>query len=60
VFVLAFFVLGVLGMMPPNPARTIVSQFCTAIYFGFFALMPWWSRMGTFKAVPDRVQFVAH
>jgi hypothetical protein len=25
----------------------------TVIYFGFFALMPWWSRMGTFKPVPD-------
>ncbi|MGZ9031735.1 MAG: cytochrome bc complex cytochrome b subunit, partial [Burkholderiaceae bacterium] len=27
---------------------------------GFFALMPWWSRMGTFKPVPDRITFVAH
>jgi ubiquinol-cytochrome c reductase cytochrome b subunit len=59
-FVVVFLVLGVLGMMPPNPARTVISQLCTAIYFGFFAWMPWWSRMGTFKPVPDRVRFVAH
>jgi ubiquinol-cytochrome c reductase cytochrome b subunit len=59
-FVVAFLVLGVLGMLPPNPARTVISQVCAAIYFGYFALMPWWSRMGTFKAVPERVRFVAH
>jgi ubiquinol-cytochrome c reductase cytochrome b subunit len=59
-FVAAFLVLGVLGMMPPDPVRTVIAQIGTAIYFGFFALMPWWSRMGTFKAVPERVTFVAH
>jgi ubiquinol-cytochrome c reductase cytochrome b subunit len=59
-FVVAFFVLGVLGMMPPNPMRTVVSQICAGIYFGYFALMPWWSRMGTFLPVPDRVRFTAH
>ena len=60
VFVAAFFVLGVLGMMPPNPARTVISQVCTAVYFGFFFWMPWWSRMGTFLPVPERVRFTAH
>lgn len=59
-FVVAFFVLGVLGLMPPNPTRTVIAQVCAGIYFSFFALMPWWSRMGTFKAVPDRVQFKPH
>jgi cytochrome c1 len=28
---------------------------CTLLYFSFFLLMPWWSAMGTFKKVPDRV-----
>ena len=59
-FVAAFLVLGYLGMLPPNPLRTAIAQIATAIYFGFFALMPWWSRLGEFKAVPDRVRFVAH
>ncbi|MDB5825877.1 MAG: cytochrome b, partial [Variovorax sp.] len=27
---------------------------------GFFLLMPWWSRLGKFKPVPDRVTFAAH
>jgi ubiquinol-cytochrome c reductase cytochrome b subunit len=26
----------------------------------FFLLMPWWSRIGEFKPVPDRVTFAAH
>jgi ubiquinol-cytochrome c reductase cytochrome b subunit len=30
------------------------------IYFGFFLAMPWWSKMGQFKPVPSRVNFVAH
>ncbi|MDP1534884.1 MAG: cytochrome bc complex cytochrome b subunit, partial [Rubrivivax sp.] len=29
-------------------------------YFGFFLLMPWWSRIGQFKPVPDRVTFTPH
>ena len=39
---------------------SIVSMVGTIIYFAFFALMPWWSRMGTFKPVPDRVTFHPH
>ena len=38
----------------------LVSQVGTLVYFGFFLLMPWWSRLGTFKPVPDRVTFKSH
>ncbi len=34
-----------------------MSQVGTLFYFGFFLLMPWWSRMGEFKPVPERVTF---
>jgi len=37
-----------------------VSQIGTLLYFAFFLLMPWWSRMGEFKPVPSRVTFAAH
>jgi ubiquinol-cytochrome c reductase cytochrome b subunit len=30
------------------------------LYFAFFLLMPWWSRMGEFKTPPDRVTFHPH
>ena len=60
VFVINFVVLGYLGIKPPSLINERVSQVGTLFYFGFFLLMPWWSRLGTFKPVPDRVTFVAH
>ncbi len=60
VFGIAFVILGYLGVLPPTPIGTLVSQVCTFIYFGFFLLMPWWSTMGTFKPVPNRITFHAH
>jgi ubiquinol-cytochrome c reductase cytochrome b subunit len=59
-FGIAFLVLGYLGVQPPTAARTLVSQVCTFIYFGFFLLMPWWSAAGQFKSVPSRVTFHPH
>jgi ubiquinol-cytochrome c reductase cytochrome b subunit len=60
VFVLDFLVLGYLGILPPSAIGERVSQIGTLFYFGFFLLMPWWSRMGVPKPVPDRVTFTAH
>ncbi|MGB7480890.1 MAG: cytochrome bc complex cytochrome b subunit [Burkholderiaceae bacterium] len=60
VFGVAFLVLGYLGTLPPTAGRTLVAQICTFIYFGFFLLMPWWSRSGTFKPVPERVTYHPH
>ncbi|MCR5866764.1 MAG: cytochrome b [Aquincola tertiaricarbonis] len=60
IFVVFFFVLGYLGIQPPSTIGTIVSQVGTLFYFGFFLLMPWWSQIGKFKPVPDRVVFNAH
>jgi ubiquinol-cytochrome c reductase cytochrome b subunit len=59
-FVVNFLVLGYLGVLPPSPGGTVVSQVGTIYYFGFFLLMPWWSRIGEFKPVPDRVVFQPH
>jgi ubiquinol-cytochrome c reductase cytochrome b subunit len=55
VFLICFFILGYLGTLAPTDGRTLVSQICMVIYFAFFLGMPWWSRMGQFKPVPDRV-----
>jgi len=60
VFVVFFVVLGYLGIKPPSDVGTLVSQAGTIFYFGFFLLMPWWSRIGEFKPVPDRVTFQPH
>ena len=67
-FVFNFFVLGYLGIQPPGvwgvaagqDLAERVSQVGTLFYFGFFLLMPWWSRLGEFKTVPTRVVFQPH
>jgi len=60
VFVVNFVVLGYYGIEPPSDIGTLVSKVGTLFYFGFFLLMPWWSRIGEFKPVPDRVVFKPH
>ena len=59
-FVINFLVLGYLGVLPPFPVGERVSQIGTLFYFGFFLLMPWWSRLGEFKPVPSRVTYTPH
>ena len=59
-FVVNFAVLGYLGIIPVSPLGTFISQAGTLFYFAFFLLMPWWSRIGEFKPVPDRVTFQPH
>ncbi|WP_374317172.1 cytochrome bc complex cytochrome b subunit [Aquabacterium sp.] len=60
VFVVIFVVLGYLGIQPPSEVGTLIAQAGTLFYFGFFLLMPWWSQIGTFKQVPERVNFKPH
>jgi ubiquinol-cytochrome c reductase cytochrome b subunit len=59
-FAVMMVVLGYLGIQPPSDAGTLIAQAGTLFYFGFFLLMPWWSRIGEFKPVPDRVTFQPH
>jgi ubiquinol-cytochrome c reductase cytochrome b subunit len=55
VFCLSFLTLGVLGIVPPTPARTVLAQLCTALYFACLILMPFYTRIERTKPVPDRV-----
>ena len=57
IFVVSFFILGYLGVLPPTPGRTLVSQICSVIYFGFFLLMPWYSKLDKCQPEPERVNF---
>ena len=54
-FVVSFVILGYLGMVPPSPLATIVAQICTVLYFAYFVLMPWYTRVEKTKPVPERV-----
>ena len=60
IFIVNFLVLGYLGTQAPNNVFNLMSQIGTVIYLAFFLLMPVWSRLGTFKPVPERVTFHAH
>ena len=60
VFVFFFLVLGYFGIQAPSALNETVSQIGTLVYFGFFLLMPWWSTLGSFKPVPERVTFESH
>lgn len=55
-FVISFFVLGWLGMKSPTPLYTLLAQIFTVIYFAFFLLMPWYSKIDKTKPEPTRVK----
>ncbi|AGN80452.1 ubiquinol-cytochrome c reductase cytochrome b subunit [Pseudomonas putida] len=55
VFCVAFVILGVLGVLAPTPGRTLLSQVCTVLYFAYFLLMPFYTRLEKTKPVPERV-----
>ena len=54
-FVISFFVLGFLGMEAPTPLYTLIAQIFTVVYFAFFLLMPWYSKIDKTKPEPKRV-----
>jgi ubiquinol-cytochrome c reductase cytochrome b subunit len=54
-FVVAFFILGYLGVQPPTPGRTLAAQICMLVYFAFFFLMPWYTRWDSYRPEPERV-----
>ena len=56
VLVISFLVLGYLGMVAPNPLRTILAQIFTATYFLYFILMPIYTKYETCKEVPERIK----
>ncbi|MEX2320161.1 MAG: cytochrome b N-terminal domain-containing protein, partial [Saccharospirillum sp.] len=55
VFALAFIMLTYLGGQPVNDLNTWLARIGSVIYFGFFLLMPIYTRMETTKPVPERV-----
>ncbi len=55
VFVVSFVILGYLGIRPPGGMRTLVAQVCTILYFAFFVLMPWYTKIDSVKPVPERL-----
>jgi ubiquinol-cytochrome c reductase cytochrome b subunit len=71
-FVISFLVLGYLGVVPTTvwgqlpkglpliggaDVATIVARVLTVVYFAFFILMPWYTKVDKEKPEPERVTF---
>jgi ubiquinol-cytochrome c reductase cytochrome b subunit len=59
-FAVSFLALGYLGLQPPTPLYTNLARFFALVYFAFFLLMPWYSKIDRTKPVPTRVTYDAH
>ncbi len=55
IFIISFLVLGYLGTQPATPIMTNFARVFSILYFLFFLLMPFYSKMDRTKPVPDRV-----
>ena len=54
-FVISVLVLGWLGTKTPTPLYTTLAQIFTVVYFAFFLLMPWYSKLDKCKLEPKRL-----
>ncbi len=54
-FVITFLGLGWLGTQPVGGLNTVLAQAGMLIYFGFFLLMPIYTRLDSTKPVPERL-----
>jgi ubiquinol-cytochrome c reductase cytochrome b subunit len=55
IFSVSFVILGVCGLKPPSGIYPLLAKICTALYFAFFLLMPWYTKIDSVKPVPERV-----
>ena len=56
-FVVSFIVLGYLGVQPATGLYTLLARIFTAVYFAFFLLMPFYTKIEKTKPVPERVVY---
>ena len=54
-YVVSFVSLGILGAQVPTPTYTVLARIFAVIYFSFFFLMPWYSKIDRCKPEPERV-----
>ena len=55
-FAISFLALGYLGLQPATGRRTrCCARIFTVLYFAFFVLMPFYTRVEKTKPVPTRV-----
>jgi len=55
IFTISFLTLGWLGMQPVTALFVMLARIFTALYFGFFLLMPYYTVIDKTRPVPERV-----
>ncbi|HEY2682338.1 MAG TPA: cytochrome bc complex cytochrome b subunit [Steroidobacteraceae bacterium] len=55
IFAVSFILLAVCGLKPPAGIYPMLARVCTVLYFAFFILMPFYTKMEKTKPVPERV-----
>jgi ubiquinol-cytochrome c reductase cytochrome b subunit len=60
IFVVTFIALGYLGLKPAEGTYVFLARLFTALYFAFFALMPFYTRGESTARVPERVTYSSH
>ena len=53
--VISLFILGYLGTQKPTPRLNLVAEVCTMLYYAYFLLMPWYTKVEKTKPVPERL-----
>ncbi|HTX24691.1 MAG TPA: cytochrome bc complex cytochrome b subunit [Steroidobacteraceae bacterium] len=59
-FIVSFLGLVYVGLHPVEPFYVLMGRICTALYFAYFVLMPWYTRIDPVRPVPERLRFHAH
>ncbi len=59
-FAISFVALGWLGLQPATPGYTNAARVFGLVYFAFFLLMPWYTRIDRTRQPPERVTYHAH
>ncbi len=53
----SFLALGYLGYQPATGLYTMLTRVFSVVYFAFFLLMPFYTKMEKTKPVPERVVY---
>lgn len=55
IFIVSFIALGILGTKPVSPTTAFLARLFTALYFGYFLLLPFITGKEITKPVPERL-----
>jgi len=60
IFAISFVALGYLGLQPAEGIYVLYARIFTVLYFAYFFLMPFYTKIEQTKPLPERVTYHAH